>query len=73
MSNGEENTNRYRLCPKCGNFSHIQEEQYYCILCGTKLIEHCSQCGTAILHPQGRYCHHCGAPYRTADVESNPL
>jgi predicted amidophosphoribosyltransferase len=46
------------------------EEQYYCILCGTKLVEQCSQCGMPILHPQGKYCHHCGAAYRRERVES---
>jgi hypothetical protein len=59
-----QGVNRYRLCPKCGNFSHVLEEQYFCILCGTKLIEQCTQCGTPILHPQGKYCHHCGNAYR---------
>lgn len=38
-----DNTHHYRLCPKCGNFSNILERQSYCILCGTKLIEECTQ------------------------------
>jgi len=65
MTNGSEHINHYRLCPKCGNFSHIDEEQFFCILCGTKLMEECPQCEKPILHPQGRFCYHCGASYRT--------
>jgi hypothetical protein len=71
MGNRNENSNRYRLCPKCGNFSHVLEEQFYCILCGTKLIEQCGQCAKPILHPQGRYCHHCGTSYRVTNVEAS--
>ena len=29
---------RYRLCPKCGNFAHFSLEQFYCMVCGTKMI-----------------------------------
>ncbi|MBI3580006.1 MAG: zinc ribbon domain-containing protein [Ignavibacteriales bacterium] len=70
MTNVSDNNNRYRLCPKCGNFSHVAEEQFFCILCGTKLIEACNQCGKPILHPQGRFCHHCGATYRTVPADA---
>lgn len=62
-------SNLYRLCPKCGNFSHVLEEQNYCILCGTKLIDACVQCGKPILHPQGKFCYHCGASYRTRTTD----
>jgi hypothetical protein len=68
VASESEKLNRYRVCPACGNFSHVLEEHYYCILCGTKLIDQCISCGTAILHPQGKFCHHCGAGYRAANT-----
>ena len=66
-----DHAHHYRLCPKCGNFSNILERQSYCILCGTKLIEECTQCNQPILHPYGKFCYHCGAPY-LLEVEKEP-
>ncbi|MBI4428281.1 MAG: zinc ribbon domain-containing protein [Ignavibacteriales bacterium] len=62
MSNSANN-HQYRLCSKCGNFSNVLERQSFCILCGTKLIDQCIQCNEPILHPYGKFCYHCGAPY----------
>jgi len=54
----------YRLCPSCGYFSHIDERQNYCTLCGSKLIEECAECKEVIGNPTGRYCPYCGGSYR---------
>lgn len=53
---------RYKICSCCGNFSRIEEEQEYCVLCGTKLSDSCRECGSAITLPHAKYCYHCGTP-----------
>lgn len=68
MAGENEQENQYRLCPSCGNFSHVLERNFFCILCGTKLIDSCANCGTPIIHPHGKFCHHCGSTYRTDKV-----
>ncbi|MDP2363948.1 MAG: zinc ribbon domain-containing protein [Ignavibacteria bacterium] len=50
----------YNLCPKCGNFSHINENHIHCSLCGTKLIEECPNCKTKIETPTAQFCVKCG-------------
>lgn len=50
----------YRLCPQCGNYSHVSEGQSYCGLCGTKLLGACPRCGSAIHYPTARFCPDCG-------------
>lgn len=50
----------YNLCPKCGNFSHIDEHHIYCCLCGTKLIKQCPKCKTNIENPTAQFCVKCG-------------
>ena len=32
---------KYRLCPKYGNFCRIEEEQEFCIVCRKKMIDEC--------------------------------
>jgi hypothetical protein len=54
---------RYRLCTKCRNFSHYQEEQEYCIVCGEKMIEECPGCKEPIIYPTAKHCHKCGKQY----------
>ena len=58
---GEEDF--YKLCPNCGNFSHIQENHTFCSVCGGKLIEECPGCNTKIINPLGKYCTECGYSY----------
>lgn len=50
----------YKLCTKCGNFSHINENQIFCSICGEKLIEACPNCGEKIKNPTARFCPGCG-------------
>jgi hypothetical protein len=50
----------YRLCPQCGNYSHVSEGQSYCGVCGTKLIEECPRCHAAVHYPTARFCSDCG-------------
>jgi len=54
----------YRLCPKCGNFSHIEEEQNFCIACGEELIGECPNCRQAIIYPTAKFCFKCGREYK---------
>ena len=56
FSNGDY----YKLCPKCGNFSHVKEKHIYCSVCGGKLIEECPKCGIKIHNPIAEYCSNCG-------------
>jgi hypothetical protein len=51
---------RYRLCPNCGNFCHFDEEQKFCIRCGTKMIEECLQCLEPVIYPTAKFCPACG-------------
>ena len=55
-----EEKNFYRLCPNCGNFSHVQENHKYCSLCGKELIEECKNCKTKIENPTAQFCVECG-------------
>jgi rRNA maturation endonuclease Nob1 len=50
----------YRLCPICGNFSHLNENHTYCFICGEKLIEECPGCNKKIVNPIGKFCPKCG-------------
>lgn len=68
MRRDNDQENEYRLCPSCGNFSHVLERYFFCILCGTKLIESCAKCGKFIAHPHARFCHHCGTSYKINEV-----
>jgi len=53
--------NYYKLCPKCGNFSHVSEGQVFCTLCGEKLIQNCPNCNMEIIYPTAKHCHKCGS------------
>lgn len=55
-----EQRDYYKLCPKCGNFSHIKENHIHCSVCGTKLIEECPNCKTKIENPTAQFCVRCG-------------
>lgn len=50
----------YKQCPGCSNFSHIDENQIFCAVCGEKLIEACPECGEKIKNPTAKYCVKCG-------------
>lgn len=54
---------RYRLCPNCGNFAHFSLRQFYCIVCGTKMIEECPKCKEPIIYPTAKFCPICGESY----------
>ena len=56
---------KYRLCPECGNFCRIEEEQKFCIVCGTKMIEECPNCKEPVIYPNAKYCFKCGREYGT--------
>ena len=51
----------YKLCPQCGNFSHINEKHTFCLVCGEKLIDECPECGKKIDEKAGVFIH-CGVP-----------
>lgn len=50
----------YKICPNCSFFCRIEEQDNYCLLCGSALIDKCPNCDTAIGYPYARYCKHCG-------------
>ena len=51
---------RYKLCAKCGNFSHFAEQQNFCMVCGAKFLSECPRCSEPILYPTAVYCPLCG-------------
>jgi rRNA maturation endonuclease Nob1 len=51
---------RYKLCPKCGNFSHFTEPQDFCMVCGTKFLTECFTCHEPIIYPTATFCPACG-------------
>ncbi len=55
-----EEEDYYKLCTKCGNFSHINEKQIYCAICGDEFIENCPRCGERIKNPTAKFCVKCG-------------
>ena len=55
-----DQTNYYKLCQNCGNFSHINENNIHCSVCGKKLIEKCPDCKTKIENPIAKFCVKCG-------------
>lgn len=51
---------RYRLCPACSNFVGFNESHFYCVLCGTQLIDECPNCREPIIYPVALFCPVCG-------------
>ena len=62
--NKERSGDLYKLCPRCGNFSHINEKQNFCQVCGELLIDKCPHCREPIYYPTARFCPVCGERYR---------
>ncbi len=59
-----EETDFYKLCPQCDFFCHSREDDKYCSLCGTALMETCRSCGEKIGNPYAKFCRFCGTPLR---------
>jgi hypothetical protein len=51
----------HRVCPNCSDVSFLREDQVFCVACGTSLTALCPSCSMPVLHPQGKFCHHCGS------------
>ena len=60
MSKTKVMKDRYRLCPECGNFSHVSLNHIYCTVCGTRLIDRCPGCEEPIIYPTAKFCPVCG-------------
>ncbi|MHB8337705.1 MAG: double zinc ribbon domain-containing protein [Ignavibacteriaceae bacterium] len=56
-------TDKFKLCLKCGNFCSINEDQIFCVVCGDKMTEKCKNCEAPIIYPTGKFCHKCGTAY----------
>jgi len=54
---------RYRLCPRCGYFTHESDGVEFCIYCGTQLIDECPKCHEPIYYPNAKFCPVCGERY----------
>jgi|GEM_PF-1886176 len=54
---------RYKICPKCNHYCHINEPDQFCQFCGEKLIEACPNCKAPITVPYASFCKICGEPY----------
>ncbi len=54
----------YKICPNCNYFCRTVEDNKFCPECGTRLLEHCPQCGSSIDFPYIRFCGKCGARLR---------
>ena len=50
----------YKICPKCSNYTRIEEKENYCNLCGTKMIDACQKCSEPIRLPHSKFCTNCG-------------
>lgn len=55
---------RYKICPKCTYYCHINEADIYCQFCGEKLIDICPYCKAPITVPYASFCKICGHRYR---------
>lgn len=51
---------RYKLCTNCKNFMPYEEQDKFCYLCGTEMIEECPACKEPIIYPTSTYCPVCG-------------
>ena len=55
-----ESENLYRICPGCDFFCNSKEEDKFCSICGSELIESCPHCEGTISNPFAKYCKYCG-------------
>lgn len=53
---------RYKLCPTCGNFVAFEEKDVFCMLCGKRLADACPRCHEPITNPIAKFCPACGEP-----------
>jgi hypothetical protein len=53
-------TMSFRVCPKCLRAVPEHSLERYCVNDGTRLLEACPKCETAITNPYGRHCAACG-------------
>jgi hypothetical protein len=44
----------------CRNFLPYKEQDNYCYLCGTEMIEECPSCKEPIIYPTSAFCPVCG-------------
>jgi len=69
----EKSSPKYKICPNCSFFCRIEENDNYCLRCGTELLDKCPNCNNSIDYPYAKYCKHCGnqLPGRLAMVNNN--
>lgn len=60
---------RFRVCPKCGNFVGFSDSPVFCMVCGSRLIEECPSCREPIIYPLARFCPACGVRLVNADAD----
>ncbi len=61
----------YRICPSCSFFCNKLEEDKFCSLCGSELIEECPTCKNSISNPYANYCKYCGESYPGRSSKGN--
>ncbi len=54
---------RYKICPKCGNFTNYSDSNGYCHLCGSLYISECTDCKEPVIYPISKFCPVCGNSY----------
>ena len=69
----EKSSPKYKICPNCSFFCRIEEQDNYCLLCGSALITKCPGCGQAIDYPYARYCKYCGVELPGRDQKQSKL
>lgn len=71
MSENQMIIQNYKLCPQCNFFCGESESDKYCSLCGTMLINECSNCQTKFDNPYAKFCKQCGKSTRPYLKEQN--
>jgi hypothetical protein len=59
---------RYKICPKCGNFTNYSDTNSYCHLCGTKYVSECTECKEPVIYPLSKFCPACGTRIHREDI-----
>ncbi len=54
---------RYKICPKCGNFTNYTDANGFCHLCGSLFISECPECKEPVIYPISKFCPVCGKEY----------
>ncbi|MDJ0520328.1 MAG: zinc ribbon domain-containing protein [Trichodesmium sp. MO_231.B1] len=60
----------YKFCPQCWTPGTEPDSAWtlyrakYCLLCGSKLRNHCTSCGEILTSFKHKFCPHCGTSYQ---------